>query len=91
MGRAFEGAGLVLNVGAYYLRTIKPVKSDSLEADALEAESSLIYAPPRWPAYVQVGYRREVVNLKKEKDVLRREELGKFVLGIGFQTGLSAR
>jgi hypothetical protein len=91
IGRAFEGAGFMVNVGGYYLRTIRAAKKDSLEADGLEGETSIVYAPPRWPVYVQVGYRREVFNHKKEDLVLRREELGKFILGVGIQSGLSPR
>ena len=87
----FEGAGVGFNVGGSYLRTVTKTKADSLEADGFEGETSLLYAVPKVPVFVQLGYRREVFNISKDSNNLRREEVSGVLLSIGVQYGLSTR
>ncbi|HUQ80433.1 MAG TPA: hypothetical protein VM076_04825 [Gemmatimonadaceae bacterium] len=87
----FEGAGVGLNLAGSYLRTITKAKNDSLEADGFEGETSLLYAVPRFPVFVQLGYRREIFNISKENTNLRREEVSGVLMSIGVHYGLSTR
>ena len=87
----FEGAGIGLNLAGSYLRTITKAKDDSLEADGFEGETSLLYAVPRVPVFVQLGYRREIFNISKESNNLRREEVSGVLLSVGVHYGLSTR
>lgn len=90
-GYTFAGTGVTLRVAGSYVRTVKKESSDSVEANGLEGETSILYVPPRLPFYVELGYRRELWNLKKESLYVRREELGGLVFLVGLQTGLSTR
>jgi hypothetical protein len=90
-GYHFAGSGVVLRAAGSYLRTVKRADSDSLEADGIEGETAFLFVPPRVPFYVELGYRRELFNLKKAKNVVRREEVGGVMLSIGMQYGLSTR
>jgi hypothetical protein len=87
----FEGAGIGFNLAGSYLRTVKKEKVDSLEAEGFEGETSVLYAIPRLPVYVQLGYRRELFRLFKDDATLRREEVSGVMLSLGVQYGLSTR
>jgi hypothetical protein len=91
VGRFFPGAGFEVTLDGSYVRTPQKDKVDSVEADGIEVQTALTYIPPRVPLYVQLGYRRETFNLKKEDLVLRREELSKLILTVGVQYGLLVR
>lgn len=90
-GYRFHGAGLELNAGASYFRSLKKDKVDSLQVTGLEGETSVMYTVPRLPLYVGLGYRREVFDLKRGGVFPRREELGGLLLTVGVQSGLGTR
>ena len=87
----FEGAGIGFNFAGSYLRTVTKAKVDSLEADGFEGETGVVYAVPRVPVYLHLGYRRELFRIFKESDTVRREEVSGVLLSIGVQYGLSTR
>jgi hypothetical protein len=90
-GYIFSGAGMSVSIGGSYIRTLKAHKLDSLEADGIEGQTSVMYAPKGLPVYVQLGYRRDLFAIKKESNVLRRYETSRVVLSAGLQSGLSSR
>lgn len=91
LGRRFGGSGVHVRAGATYLREPKESKGDSLVMSGVEAQSSVVYSPPRLPLFFEVGYRRDVFAYKRESVAARREENSGLILSIGVQTGLPAR
>lgn len=87
----FDGAGLGFNFAGSYLRTVTKTKADSLEAEGFEGETGVLYAVPRLPVFLQLGYRRELFRIFKEDATLRREEVSGVLLSLGVQYGLSTR
>ncbi|MBK8056877.1 MAG: hypothetical protein IPK33_03045 [Gemmatimonadetes bacterium] len=90
-GYRFAGSGVTLRAAGSYVRTTAKAKADSVEADGLDGETAVLYIPPRLPLYVELGYRRELFNLRREGEVFRREEMGGVLLSVGLQYGLSTR
>lgn len=91
VGRRAEAIGVAVRIAGSYLHTPSADKRDSLEADGIDGETHLTYAPPRVPIYIDLGYRRETLALRKASTLFRREEFSKVMLGFGLQYGLSAR
>lgn len=90
-GYLFGGAGFAVSLGGSYIRTLTQAKEDSLEADGIEGQTTLTYAPRMLPVYVQLGYRRDLFALRKESNVLRRYETSRVTLAVGLQSGIAAR
>ena len=90
-GRRSEAIGIAVRVAGSYLHTPSADKRDSLEADGIDGETHITYAPPRVPIYIDLGYRRETLALSRASTVFRREEFSKVMIGVGLQYGLSAR
>ena len=90
-GRRAEAIGVAVRASGAYLRTIRPDGLDSLQADGIDAETNVTYAPRGLPVYVDLGYRRETLRLWRPTGTFRREESSKVILGIGFQYGLSEK
>jgi hypothetical protein len=91
VGRRFGGAGFHVRGGGMYIRAPWKGKADSLITSGVEAHTSMVYAPPRLPLYVSLGYRREVMAHKRESVVARREENSGIVFSVGLQTGMPER
>lgn len=91
LARFFPGSGLEVSVNGSYVRTPVKDKVDSLFADGIEGQTAITYVPPRGPFYLQLAYRRETFELKRDESVVRREELSKLILTVGVQYGLSVR
>lgn len=91
LGRRFWGSGFQVRGGAMYLRMPKEAKADSIVASGIEAHTALLYAPPRTPLFVQLGYRREVLAFKNGDVVARREESSGVMLSLGLQAGMPKR
>ncbi|MGQ0639368.1 MAG: hypothetical protein ACT4P6_01135 [Gemmatimonadaceae bacterium] len=91
LARFFPGAGFEVSLNGSYVRTPVKDKVDSLIADGIEGQTALTYIPERVPLYVQLAYRRETFNLKRDDLFIRREEVSKLILTIGVQYGLSVR
>jgi hypothetical protein len=87
----FDGAGVGFNFAGSYLRTVTKTKADSLEAEGFEGETGVLYAVPKLPVFLQLGYRRELFRIFKESDTIRREEVSGVLLSLGLQYGLSTR
>lgn len=90
-GRRFGGAGFQVMGGGMYLRTPTEAKSDSITASGVQAHTSILYSPPRFPVYVQLGYRREVLAFKNGDVVARREESSGVILSLGLLVGMPKR
>ena len=92
-GYFFPGAGIALGVNGTYARMITAEKSDSLLSDAITGATSVTYAPPRFPIFARLEYRRELFNLKQNQTnvYVRREEVSAVSFMIGLQYGLSLR
>jgi hypothetical protein len=79
------GSGLRGSIGGWALSgSTLPVGVEKVEG--IEGETSLQYLLPKLPAYLQVGYRREVLNVTY---TTRKgpEEVGALVLGGGILFG----
>lgn len=88
-GKHFAGAGTLLKAAVTYRRTITEAKGDSVRLSGLEARTSVLYIPPRLPFYVELGYRRDLLELSRpSNDVTRREENSAVILSLGLQSGL---
>lgn len=86
--RVGAAAGIIVGWAATYLRQPTPPSGASW-AEGVEGEISVLYAPPRYPVYVQLGYRREVMRVTGGSSPTRQfEELSLMFIGIGFQLGL---
>lgn len=90
-GRAFPGAGLLVKMGGQYLRTVDAAKVDSVEMWGILAHTSVTYAPPRYPVYIGIGYRREITTFRRGSLTDRRDETTAVVLSAGIQSGISKR
>ena len=92
-GYFFPGAGIALGVNGTYARMISADKADSLLSDAIQGATSVTYAPPRFPLFARLEYRRELFNLKQNqtKVYVRREEVSAVSFMVGLQYGLSVR
>jgi len=64
-GYFFPGAGIALGVNVTYARMISADKADSLLSDAIQGATAVTYAPPRFPLFARLEYRRELFNLKQ--------------------------
>lgn len=91
LGRAFTGAGLQVKAAGTYMRTVQEAKSDSVGVSGIEGRTSVLYAPPKWPVFVEMGYRREVLAYKRDGAIDRREENSIVTLSIGLQAGIPGR
>lgn len=87
----FEGAGVGFTFAGSYLRTVTKSKVDSLEAEGFEGETGVLYAVPKLPVFLQLGYRRELFRVFRKDDTLQREEVSGVLLSLGVQYGLSTR
>jgi hypothetical protein len=87
----FPGAAFEVGTSGTYGRSINEEKSDSTKVNSFEGETWLQYAPPRFPVFARLGYRRELFSLKQENTIRWREELGGILFGIGVQFGMDAR
>jgi hypothetical protein len=86
--RVGAAAGIVVGWSATYLRQPSPASGAS-SAEGVEGETSVLYAPPRYPVYVQLGYRRELMRFTGgSSPTPRNEELSMMFIGVGFQLGL---
>ena len=91
-GRHFGGAGLLVKGSFTYRRMLTETKTDSIKSSGLEGRTSVLYVPQRVPVYLELGYRREVLDYRNPASaVVRRDELSAVVLSIGLQSGLSVR
>lgn len=90
-GRRAEAIGVAFRASGSYLRTIRPDGLDSLQADGIDAETHVTYAPRLAPIYVDLGYRRETLSMWRPTGPFRREESSKLIFGIGLQYGLSEK
>ena len=90
-GRRAEAIGIAVRASGAYLRAIRPDGPDSLQADGIDAETNVTYAPRGLPVYLDLGYRRETFRLWRPTGTFRREESSKVIVGIGFQYGLSEK
>jgi hypothetical protein len=84
----FGSSGVIAGFAASYLRTIAPDKTTSREAYGIDGETSILYAPPKYPVYVQLGFRRETMKFSTKGFPDTPEEMSTMFLGIGFQLGL---
>lgn len=84
----FGSSGVIAGFAASYLRTIAPDKATSREAYGIDGETSILYAPPKYPVYVQLGFRRETMKFRATGLPDTPEEMSTMFLGIGLQLGL---
>jgi hypothetical protein len=80
-------SGITAGVAASYLRL---PEADSLGniAWGIDGETSVLYALPMAPVYVQLGYRRETYTFEYKKSPSRPEQISTLFLGVGFHLGL---
>lgn len=84
-----RGAGVGVDVGGFFSRTIEKQKTDSAETDNLTGEVSMFYVPPAFPFYAQIGYRRDVFSISRPGTQDRLEESSAVFFSVGLQAGLT--
>ncbi len=90
VGHQYAGAGIALSAAALYSSTFKASGDDELKADGIEAETAIRYFLPRHPVFVQLGYRRETLDVKGTTTSLR-EEVSMLVVMVGVHRGFPKR
>lgn len=82
----FGSSGIVADLEASYFKDPSQEKN-GITGSGIEGESSVLYAIPKLPIYVQLGFRRETWNYTGPVAV-SAEEWSTVFLGGGFQLGL---
>lgn len=80
-------SGITVGWAASYLR--QPVASkDGTLFQGIEGETSVLYAPPIVPIYVQLGFRRSALQHTRTTSPNVAEEISTVFFGVGFHLGL---
>jgi hypothetical protein len=79
--------GLVIGWAASYMRQLK-ADTGAMKGEGIEAETSVLYVAPRLPFYVQLGYRREIMQFKSDTEPMRPEEMSMLFFGVGVHRGI---
>jgi hypothetical protein len=80
-------SGIIVGWAASYLR--QPVAGkDGTSFQGIEGETSVLYALPMVPIYVQLGFRRSALQYTKTASSNVPEELSTVFIGAGFHLGL---